>query len=90
MRRLEFDSWLNDCRSERLILSSLTSIFVGILGFFTLILCLITSASFTNMQCMLWVETVAQSIALQVRVVCTLHATMICVVSDDHCAIFVH
>lgn len=68
VRLIEYDSWLHNCKKERFILSVITSSFVGILGGFTMIICVLLSATFSDTQCILWVGAVAQSIAMQVFV----------------------
>ena len=61
------DSWHADCKKERCILTSINAIFVGTLGMFTMMVCILLSASLSEEQCLLWVSAVMQSLLMQVR-----------------------
>ncbi len=67
VRLIEFDAWLHDCRFKRFLLAVITNLFVGTLGLFTIIICVLLSAAFDAQQAEAWVESVLLSIAVQVR-----------------------
>ncbi len=50
------------------MLSAVTSAFVTVLAGFTLVICLLLSAAFTEEQCYAWIGGVGKSIAMQVVV----------------------
>jgi hypothetical protein len=66
VRLVEFDSWLRDCRVKRFWLAVIANLFVATLGLFTMVVCVLLSAAFTAAQTVAWVESVMQSIAMQV------------------------
>ncbi len=70
VRLVEFDAWLHECRVKRCWLAVITNLFVGALGVFTMVVCVLLSAAFDADQALKWVEAVLQSIAMQVRGVC--------------------
>ena len=65
LRLLEFDHWLANCKRERGILTAINAAFVGILVLFTLMVCLLLSAAFTEQQCYDWAIAVAKSVLMQ-------------------------
>ena len=68
-REVEFSSWYTDCRSERHALTLINYLFLGILGAFTFVVCLLVSAAFTDTECALWVVSVVENIAMQIFVI---------------------
>lgn len=57
-----------DCKVDRGRLTVINASFLVILAAFTMMICLLLSAAFDDDQCVLWVQKVMQSIAMQVLV----------------------
>eukprot|EP00750_Incisomonas_marina_P010845 INCI16312.10.p1 GENE.INCI16312.10~~INCI16312.10.p1 ORF type:complete len:863 (+),score=133.62 INCI16312.10:242-2590(+) len=68
LRLLEFDHWLSDCKHERNVLTAINGTFVAVLAVFTLVVCLLLSAAFTEKQCFLWAVAVGKSVLMQLLV----------------------
>eukprot|EP00750_Incisomonas_marina_P010853 INCI16312.9.p1 GENE.INCI16312.9~~INCI16312.9.p1 ORF type:complete len:1916 (+),score=402.72 INCI16312.9:439-6186(+) len=68
LRLLEFDHWLQDCKQDRGVLAIINAAFVTILSVFTMVVCLLLSAAFTEQQCFAWAAAVGQSVLMQVLV----------------------
>ena len=68
LRGIEFDAWHYDCRRWRIQLSFITGSFLLILGFATLMVCLLVSAAFTLTECLNWAIEVAKSLLMQLFV----------------------
>ena len=68
VRMIEFESWLRHCKAERRMLTFINSVFLGVLGLFTMMVCVLLSAAFNDEQCLRWVAAVGQSILMQVAV----------------------
>jgi hypothetical protein len=74
VRLVEFDSCLHDCKGNLFLLALITNLFVGSLGLFTMIVCVLLSAAFDAQQAVNWVKAVMQNIALQVRAYSSMRA----------------
>ena len=57
-----------DCKADRSRLMVINSSFLTVLAAFTMMICLLLSAAFDDSECVLWVEKVMQSIAMQILV----------------------
>ena len=57
-----------DCKVDRGRLTVINAAFLVVLAAFTMMICLLLSAAFDDDQCLLWVQKVMQSIAMQVLV----------------------
>ena len=68
IRLIEFDAWNRDCKRERALLTLINSVFLGLLGVFTMMVCVLLSAAFNDEQCLQWVAAVGQSILMQIVV----------------------
>jgi len=65
LRGIEFDAWHHDCQHWRTRLSFITGSFVLVLGFATLMVCLLVSAAFTLSECSTWALEVGRSLLMQ-------------------------
>jgi len=65
-RRLEFSYWIKKCRSERRVMSSIVCAFVSITALFSLGLCLLTAATFSKEEAILWMVEVVESLLMQI------------------------
>lgn len=68
VRLKEFSAWHKDCEPPRRILSLISTLFLGVLAGFTMMICVLLSAAFSDEQCIRWVAAVAQSILMQIVV----------------------
>jgi len=68
IRLIEFEAWLRDCKHYRWILTAINAAFLGVLASFTMVICVLLSAAFTDDLCMAWGKAVGQSILMQTLV----------------------
>ncbi len=62
IEQAEFNAWLLDLRRKRTLLSFVNYVFVTVLAGFTLTICLLLSAAFTEEECVDWMANVATSV----------------------------
>lgn len=64
LREMEFESWYHHMKQRRNVLATINYLFVTLLSGFTLGICLLLSAAFTEQECIDWVVNVIQSLVV--------------------------